>query len=245
MRLSWGFTAKTLTASKTRESYLVPPPTTLIGALAYGYSRLHRMPELHPRQVGSSSAEEVRRLVVSVNESVKSPLFQYADLSKIRWYYIREKEARFDAVALGKVYKGFSRGVGDLDVVYVVREESHMKTIAVSAHSIVRVGGSHGLVSVENVEYGPLQCSPSETDTKTRYSFWEDLAVNVSPQDVLVQEVVDYRKASIGSYAGAPLRRRIYPYSLALLAPIEVNVKVDSRKAVICRAGEEVVIVER
>jgi CRISPR-associated protein Cas5a/b/c len=241
MRLSWGFTSRKLFSSKSRESYIVPPPTTLIGALSYGYARLNKIPE---EDGGLSSAERIRKLIYSVHEKINAPVAQYADISKIWWYRAREAAAKYDAVAVGKAYKGVSRREPDFEVLYIAREQDHAKVIAFSAHSIIRVGGSYGLISVEDVEYGSLSCV-SEGEASTLYSFWEDLVLDGLSGDILIEDVVDYRKASIGSYVESSLRRRVYPYSKSLMKPVEVHVKIDPRRAMICRGGGEVVIVER
>lgn len=241
MRLSWGFTSRILTTSKTRESYLVPPPTTLIGALAYGYAKLNKIPE---ETNNTSSAEKIRELVYSVHEKINAPLIQYADLSRIWWYRDREKAAKFDAVALSKIYRGVNLEKPDLEVIYVVKEQDHAKMVAASAHSMVRIGDSHGLVSVEEVEYGALDCS-SDNEAYTKYSFWEDLVTNKLPSEALVQVIIDPRKTVIGGYEPASLRRRVYPYSVSLMRPLEINVKIDPERAVICRKEEEVLIIER
>jgi len=241
MRLTWGFTVKNLISSKTRESYIIPPPTTLIGALAYGYTKLKGIPE---EEAGLSSAERVRKLILSVHERMVAPVIHYADLSRIWWYYGRDRKASFDAVAIGKVYKGISRGKSDFEAIYVVGDSDKARDVALAAHSIVRIGGSHGLVSVEDVEVGSLSCSKTDSTISTRYSFWEDLVNDYLPEGILVQEVVDYRKAQVGSYAGSNLRRRVYPYSKTLMKPVEVSVEIDPSKAVACKAGEEVLVVE-
>ena len=239
MRLIWGFTVKNLISSKTRESYIIPPPTTLIGALAYGYTKLKGIPE---EEAGLSSAERVRKLILSVHERMVAPVTHYADLSRIWWY--GRGAVEFDAVAIGKVYKGVSRGKGDFEAIYVIGDSDKARDIALAAHSIIRIGGSYGLVSVEDVEVGPLSCSKTDNMISTRYSFWEDLINGNLPEDILVQEVVDYRKNPIGNYASSNLRRRVYPYSKTLMKPVEVSVGIDPSKAVACKAGEEVLVVE-
>jgi len=242
VKLIWGFTSKELVSSKTRESYLVPPPTTLIGALSFGYAKLNKIPE---EDLDLSSAERIRKMILSVHERVIAPLIQYSDISKIRWYDNRSRIAKYDAVAFGKSYKGVSKNKHDLEVIYVVKDSDQARIIASAAHSLIRIGGSHGLASVEEVETGLLSCDVTNNEVITRYSFWNDLVLNALPTDILVQDVVDYRRTSIGNYMGAPLRRRAYPYSKTLMSPMEVNVKIDSRRAMVCTEGEEVLVIER
>jgi len=99
-------------------------------------------------------------------------------------------------------------------VIYVVRDQDHAKIAAASAHSLIRIGGSHRLASVEDIEYGPLSCT-QDPEARTRFSFWEDLAAmiynRIEREDLLVQEVVDFRRTPIGSYSAAPPEKEGLP----------------------------------
>jgi len=239
----WGHSSRKYVSSKTRESYLVPPPTTLIGALSYGYARVRGLPE---ESGGVGTAELIRENTLSVNVRVFSPIFHYADLARVWWFRERERLAKTDAVAIGKSYVGVKHGRGpDLEVVYVFRKDLKLEKrhLVEAAYSIVRVGGSRGLVSVIEVDYGEA----SELDVRTvrtGFSTWSDLVdLGATGLPLLRELVVDYRRARVGDYTGAPLREHVFMYRTDILKPVEVEVtlRVGALPLV---AGDEVVVVE-
>ncbi len=139
--LHWGFASRRTVLSKSKDSFLIPPPTTFIGALAYGHAKLFNGPE----ELDSVSyAEKVRENLASVNVKVNAPLQEYSDLSRIWWYRVREKVVKFDAVALGKVIKGISEPPS-FTVTYLfnddgIRSLGGEKAIITSALSMIRIG---------------------------------------------------------------------------------------------------------
>lgn len=253
--LHWGASVRKYSSSKTRESYVVPPPTTLIGALSYGYARYVGLPEEHTERGSAgrmefySSAEVVRRKILSVNVKVNSPFVQHSDLVRIWWYRERERAAKTDAVAVGRSYKGLKheRGAPDLDVVYFLKEDAaeevELKRLIVSGCSIVRLGGSHGLASVRRVSWG-LARPLAHTRGKTGFSFWADLSRLPIPVNVLRQLVVDPAKAPVGDYSEDGYREHVYPLRVDTLKPESIEVEVEGR-ARLYEVEGELVVVER
>jgi CRISPR-associated protein Cas5a/b/c len=239
----WGHSSRKYVSSKTRESYLVPPPTTLIGALSYGYARVRGLPE----ESGSvSTAELIRENTLSVNARVLSPLFHYADLTRVWWFRERESMAKTDAVAVGKTYTGVKDGGSvDLEVVYIFRKDLKLEKrhLLEAAYSIIRVGGSRGLVSVVEVDYGEA----SELNVgaaRTGFSTWSDLVdLGGIGLPLLRELVVDYRRVKVGDYTNAPLREHVYMYRTDTLKPVEVEVVLKAG-ALPLLVGDEVVVVE-
>ena len=137
--LHWGFSSRPLRLSKTRDSYLLPPPTTVIGALSYGYAVTSKLPEELGESVTSTS-ELLRKHVVSVNLRVRAPLHHYSDLSRIWWYRSKEKKVKFDAVALGKTYTSPHRPPTITAVVVIdLARGLGVKELVTAAYSIARV----------------------------------------------------------------------------------------------------------
>lgn len=244
--LAWGFSVRKYVASKSRESYLLPPPTTLIGALSYGYAMLRKLPE---EINGASSGEVIRNMIRSVNIKVNAQLIQYSDLSRIWWYREREKVAKIDAVSVGKIFRGATKAAKDLpdmEVVYFLKdsvEDSEAKRLMMACHSIVRVGSSHGLVSVRKVS-GGTAIPVHQVTGRTNYSFWADLVKQVA-QSALIQLVVDPSKSSMGDYTNAAYREHVYPFRLDTLSPEPLDVEIDQSRAVLYDVGGELVVVER
>jgi len=239
----WGHSSRKYVSSKTRESYLVPPPTTLIGALSYGYARVRGLPE---ESGGVSTAELVRENILSVNTKVLSPIFHHADLTRVWWFRERERLAKTDAVAVGKTYVGAKRGRDpNLEVVYVFRKDLKLEKryLVEAAYSIVRVGGSRGLVSVVEVDYGETSELNVRT-VRTGFSTWSDLVdLGVTGLPLLRELVVDYRQAMVGDYTSAPLREHVYMYRTDVLKPVEVALRAGAG-ALPLAVGGEVVVVE-
>lgn len=241
--LHWGFASRYIILSKSRESFLIPPPTTLIGALAYSHAKLLHMPE---ELASLSYAENIRKNIVSVNVKVNSPLQSYSDLSKIWWYKKRERTPKFDAVATGKVVKGVAEAPS-FTVVYLfnyegLRNLGGERSVVTSSLSIARIGGREGLASVKKLEFGQAKQLESKR-TSTNYSFWHDLAGKLIG-NYYAQRVVDYRKVSIGDYSGAPTRLHVYPYDVKERCATTVEVEIEEGDAVIYDVGGESVIVE-
>ncbi|MCX8205186.1 MAG: type I-A CRISPR-associated protein Cas5a [Candidatus Nezhaarchaeota archaeon] len=241
--LHWGFASRHAPWSKSKDAFLIPPPTTFIGALAYGHARLFKRPE---ELDFVSYAEKVRENVASINISVASPLWAYSDLSRIWWYRRRERAVKFDAVALGKVVKGPVEAPS-FTVVYLLSERGVKELggegpLVASAASIVRIGSKESIASVREVSYGHAELL-SETRGATHYSLWRDLAEEVSGT-YYAQDVVDYRKASIGDYFAAPKRLHIYPYDVEKGRRALINVKVKNGRAAMYDVAGELVVVE-
>jgi CRISPR-associated protein Cas5a/b/c len=239
----WGHSSRKYISSKTRESYIIPPPTTLIGALSYGYAKIKGLSE---ESEGVSTAELFRENILSVNVRVLSPLTHYADLTRIWWFKEREKIVKTDAVVIGKTYMGVKlEGGVDLEVVYVFNRNLKLEKqhIVEAAYSIIRVGGSRGLVSVNEVNYGEA----SETSARvirTKFSMWSDLAdLETVKQPLLKELVIDYRRAKIGDYSNAPFREHVYMYRTDILKPVEVEVSLRPG-ALPLVVGDEVIVVE-
>lgn len=244
--LHWGFLVRKTLASKTRETFIIPPPTTFIGALAYGYARLKNLPE---EQDELSTGEIIREKTLSVNVKVNTPIIHYSDINRIWWYREREQMAKTDAVAIGKTYKGLkgtTEKKPDIDVIYVFKDHVKLEEInqlRLAAYSMVRLGGSHGLVSVRQVLDGIAE--PLDTACeKTGYSFWADLSVKPLPAKILKQLVVDPAKNPLGNYVNALYREQAYPFRVDTLKQEEIEVEVDRSRASFYRVGGALVIVE-
>lgn len=247
--LSWGLSIRKYIFSKSRESYLIPPPTTFIGALAYGYARFMWLPEeTADGESFYSSAELIRKKIHSVNVKVNIPLIHYSDLNRIWWYKERERVAKTDAAALGKTYKGlkYSINMPDFDVVYFLEEnteDSEVRLLTIAGHSIVRLGGSYSLACVRYVLWGiakPLKA----TLGRTSFSFWADLSRISISSNILRQLVVDPSKTPIGDYSSAEYREHVYPLRIDILKPLQVEVETTD-SAQLYDVDGEIVVVER
>lgn len=236
--LHWGFSTRRALLSKTRESMLLPPPSTIIGSLAYGLARVLKLPE---EVEDVSSADLLRRNVFSVHVRVNAALSQYSDLARVWWYRKREGRAKFDAVALGKTYTYTPGHIPSLESLLLFkRGDVDEAKLTSAALSITRVGSKESIACVRYVRQG-LAVPLNMNRCTTSYSFWRDL-VDVVSGTVYEQEVVDYRSTPISDYTKAATRVHAYPYDLARRAPTSVEVVMEGRARPYVVDGEVVVV---
>ena len=238
--LHWGFSARRTLLSKTRESMLFPPPSTIIGSLAYGLAKTSKLPEEVDE---ASSAELLRKNVFSVHIKVNAALSQYSDLTRVWWYRRREGRAKFDAVALGKTYAyNFDRSAPSIEALLLFKSDGGLeeRRLIPAALSVTRIGSKEGVVCVRHVKQG-LAVPINLERCGTRYSFWRDLVESVDGV-VYEQEVVDYRLTPIADYAKATTRVHAYPYDLMKRRPVTVEVTLSKRAKPYVVDGEVVIV---
>jgi CRISPR-associated protein Cas5a/b/c len=167
----WGFSVRIVTESAGAQHYLYPPPSTLIGALAYGVSAVKGLPECEVQ--GSRGSAPLRSMVALVHKAVRWAVFAFSDepsasrrtaavgysdfIRAFRLPYQRGARHTWEQLdmwygvnAQGKVY---ACGAG-FKVLYFV-DERGLKELGLDERdllkavcSIVRLGARESLVSV-------------------------------------------------------------------------------------------------
>jgi len=247
--LHWGWRLSMVPFSKSRPPLLVPPPTTLIGALAYPLNRALKLPEAFHEYSGAECLRETLRYV---GLRMDSPLISFFDLSKIHFFY--RKEVRNDAVALGKTYtlslKKPECEFPAITICYVIDEtkayskfgdEAKNKLIE-AAFSITRIGSRESLATTLNVSYGEAKISPQRSG-KTSFSFLRK-AISDVKGSFIICEVIDWEISAIGDYSRAERELMIVPYDTTEYSPKPVEVEL-SNDYVFIDAGGDLVIARR
>jgi len=220
--------------SKSRPPLLAPPPTTLIGALAYPLSRSLKLSEAFGEYSG---AERLRGSLKYVGLKINLPLIDYFDLSKITFFY--RKKAERDAVAIGKTYtlfKGLKYEVPTITICYVVDEEvarcslgeDVRRKLIEAAIGITRIGSRESLATPLSLSYGEAR-SISQRRGKTGFSFIRRSISSLLSGDFVGVEVIDWEKYPIGDYYHARRELMIIPYdSIKYVSkPVEVELSED------------------
>jgi len=248
--LHWGWKLNLVPFSKSRPPLWVPPPTTLIGALAYPLNRALNLAEaLHEH----SGAERLREVLKYVGLRLDAPLINYFDLSKISFFY--RGDVRSDAVALGKTY-ALSHGRSPrehptITVCYIVDVakarskfgEGIREKLVESALSITRIGSRESLVAPLNVSYGEARLLPQRRG-RTAFSLLRRAALRLPEDGFIALEVVDWERSPIGDYSRAERELLIVPYDATEYASKPVDVEVSEGYALF-DAGGEVVVARR
>jgi len=169
----WGFSVRIITESAGAQYYLMPPPSTLIGALAYGVHvnrgvaecamGERKRGERRIRSTAALLARAVKWASFAISEGVsrrRACVVGHSDfIRSFRLPYQRgvrheQPEMWYGICASGRVY---ACGTG-FKILYLVNEERldelelEPRDILAAAHSIVRIGSREGLVSILGVQ---------------------------------------------------------------------------------------------
>jgi CRISPR-associated protein Cas5a/b/c len=132
-------------SSAAAESYLLPPPTTLVGALAYAYLRAQgSMQELRD---GVSAAVKLLEKVDYAAAGVLDGYLLFRTIERIYQHPYLRSEHRSKVDMAYTVAPRAASFFNRLLLLYIVRD----RDLAKHAYGIVRVGRKEGLVSVNNV----------------------------------------------------------------------------------------------
>jgi len=159
IKVFWGYSIKYPAQSAAQDSIPLPPPTTVLGALASPYAKYAKLPETL-RIDAKAYSTAVKLLADGVvkycTSGITDPLAtKHSDMSRnVMLIYQRhkEKDYHFAAQAMGKVYAPLpNRGLGSrLLLAYVVSDEC-VELVTKLAWGITSVGGKEGIVSVDDV----------------------------------------------------------------------------------------------
>jgi len=171
----WGFSVRIVTESAGAHCYPYPPPSTLIGALAYGVSNVRGDPEcrlstnsknttivsnailiadvVHWATFAFSDEGSIMRrsAAVSYSDFIRAFRLLYQRVQRHTW---NQSEMWYGVNAHGKVY---ACGAG-FKIFYLIDEERFRslglddRGLLTAAYSIVRIGAREGLVSVTSAE---------------------------------------------------------------------------------------------
>jgi CRISPR-associated protein Cas5a/b/c len=165
----WGFQARIAGMSKTSSSYLFPPPSTILGAIAESYNRRKGKSESE----GISTMINLSKKVISLTfRSINAIPISFQDLNRIiairtsageEYPSTVEVYKSFDAPARGKtILSSIDDKPPSLRVVMIVDAD----LIAEDFWKIKRIGSKESLVSVINVEELSVEKIGKEFETK-------------------------------------------------------------------------------
>ncbi|MEM4591990.1 MAG: type I-A CRISPR-associated protein Cas5a [Sulfolobales archaeon] len=156
LEFTWGFQARVVGMSKTSPSFQLPPPTTMLGAIAEAYSRRRGLSEYRSYETIQGLAEKT---VVLAYKLVNVIPIAYQDLNRIvavrfsggiSYPSTKDPYGSFDAPARGKtILSSIDGGPPTMRVFCVFRDDSEITKD--DLWRIRRVGSRESLVSVLNV----------------------------------------------------------------------------------------------
>ncbi len=195
VRLHWGFSIKYPLYSATQPSLRLPPPTSLLGALAYPLS----IQEIRPEVIVVNGAiysstvilmDVIPWLCYRILDLDPRWLVETKDISRVLIVpYIRNEHVYpgspniWAVQAHGKIYAPTMT----LDIVYIVTgSKNNIERLTYAAWGISRVGIKEALVSTVEVELLDVVIT-SEKHVSTKYSFPRSLAEPIEGEYMLVR----------------------------------------------------------
>ena len=157
IEVHWGYSVREPLYTAAQPSYKLPPPTTMIGALAYPYSKMKNVPECIIRESSLfSSTISVSNFIRWV--TVRNPLGPLGpivtnDISRLslvlgvrREHVYPGSRYLWGVQLVGKVYAPSTT----LRTIYLVEDE-YVRDFIEAVYSIVRIGSRESLANTKNV----------------------------------------------------------------------------------------------
>jgi len=252
-KFHWGFACRVVPFGKSRITFKIPPPSTLIGALAYPLSRIEDWPEVIGKDFKLSCADRILEIISSVHAKMTFIPSVKSDLGRIYWYHLG-REVKTDAVALEKVYTNPipSEKEPIIEIIYIINQDRGEKMLGkdwlnkleACAWAISRVGQKEGIISVNSVCIRGVKLL-DEKVVKTCFYFPLEACSNM-PLGSWVQETfVDVWEARIGEYAD---KRKIVfaiPFSTIKQVPEDIKVEISEKGVAINCDGITVITLRR
>ena len=256
-KLHWGFACRLVPFGKSRLTLKIPPPSTLLGALAYPLARQLGWPEVildDPGESAKSGADRVRKFLVSAHARMRFAPSIRSDINRVFWYYFLKKEVRTDAIALEKVYANPLPGeeVPKIDIIYVIDTSQAEGALGprwpalleISAWAMTRVGQKEGLITVEEVQLADAKLLNEEV-VSTEFYFPLEASTGELEGSWIQEMFVDPWETGIGEYAGSRTRPFIVPFSTVEQRPTEVKVRLSAEGVALDCGGHTVVSLRR
>ncbi len=195
---TWGFSVKSPFVSAAQLSTLLPPPSTLIGALSYGLAKTLRWPECE-LSIDSgmvSGARRAVRLIRSAHLGLKEECGTYpmiwTDISRVHalpflqlpYRKPEERSMWFGIHGFGKVLMPNGRVrlafVVDSNMAEKELGDNWQKLLTMAAGSIISIGSKEGLVAVDHVTIE--RARPEAKRAKTSYYFPRESVIYCDPK---------------------------------------------------------------
>ncbi|MFP3201494.1 MAG: type I-A CRISPR-associated protein Cas5a [Sulfolobus sp.] len=154
---SWGFSVKDLGTTAYQPSFILPPPTTAIGALTSGVARA-----LGKLYEDNKLLDVINKATLYAGFSVEGAIAQHVDISRyIIRVYMRPTNRKlpqyqFGAVPVGKTYVyGRLKMLVALDPSKLTLEVRQV--LSKAPYYITRIGMKEGIVAVDEVKVGEAE----------------------------------------------------------------------------------------
>jgi CRISPR-associated protein Cas5a/b/c len=242
---AWGYSIRQPNYARRQPCYLLPPPSTLIGALAYPLALNNGEGEyyLHESKTIVSSPKKLIGPVLAASAcySPNSKAIMSEDINRYLILQFQRKprraepKYRFGVVPAGKVYAPSA----EMQLVYAIDGEKCSQTLGENwkdrllsaAYSITRLGSREGILCVKKAELHEAN-EVNDKTINTRFYFPQDTAdlstINNYSGDYYIEEFPDPNIEDIWKWNNErnQLRTYIVPGRRAPIESSDIEVKV-------------------
>jgi len=212
--------AGVVTGTRSRPSFKIPPPTTIIGALSYPLAKIRGYSESGAIYTPALLASIVKGVYVTIS----GPLIPYSSITKMWFYREEEKRIKSDAFAYQRIYLGGTlKPEPPISLLYIfdpIKSEEKlgskwMEELIISAWSMTRLGDKESIISVSNVEEGFAdEIYTKESTTRFLIPLRENLKIEpLDGGDIEVFTFYDWRYVKDPNLIGLPLINAALVYS--------------------------------
>lgn len=168
-------------SSLSSDVYPLPPPTTLLGALAYPYNRYSS--ELRENIDGCSTATKIFKSIIYAAAGSYKPYTVTRTIERVYQHpYLRKDHWN----KLGMAYSIAVRPIAiarELYILYIVRDDD-ADMLKRFVYGITRLGRKESLVAIDEVDIKPIHriATHGRRACSTRFYFPKRIAVEIPPQ---------------------------------------------------------------
>lgn len=145
----WGFSIREPGFTAASPSLPLPPPTTIVGALAASYAKLKELPEVINGRSTAAILLQKGYVAYALAGFINGKTTLQQDLTRILIIMYQKRKTPnhwFAAHAIGKTY-----AIGELLMMYIVRNDI-AESLSKAAWGITRVGTRESLITVKEVK---------------------------------------------------------------------------------------------
>ncbi|RLE57915.1 MAG: type I-A CRISPR-associated protein Cas5 [Thermoprotei archaeon] len=201
VNLHWGFSVRTYPASGPQKSYIVPPPTSIVGSIACAYSALnenHKEYSSQSQEPCSYVADFIEKFGIEYATACVLSTLRIKTLQTVRYFTMTHQAPKIDIEKFSK-HMRIAEMFAPLQLGYTVCDR--LALIVVSKHriplnvlwSITRVGSKESIISVSHVKTSTVEAQEVSADKYIKVNTYVPLDIGVpeAPSDY-VSEVMPF-----------------------------------------------------
>lgn len=202
VKVHYGYSIRTYPASASQKSFTIPPPTTIIGALAYAYASINNMNREYSTveiPFTTYTAEFIEEYGINYSAVHLPERIYEHNIQTIRYFTMPVQSPRTDVKKFSKNLK-VAEMFGPVQIGYIVCPTLLLTFIVISekpipkaiAWSVLRLGSKESIVSVQSVyqeEVEPVKTTEDTIIHTVNTNYIADLAMPQPPASYFIEKI--------------------------------------------------------